>query len=129
MKEFKDRLYDYIAELDWVSFCNIRQKFPESRGDMLFFVGVKNLCLYGGLSDLVIDALIDLRKDERIIYKPTHTLTYLIDGGLMKFPIPKRIPKDGFKTPRWMPTTIRTIDKEPSYYRISSKATRAEIKP
>lgn len=37
---------------------------------------------------------------------PTHYLTYMCDGGMLRLPIAKKPPKNGYRKPHWAPAVL-----------------------
>jgi hypothetical protein len=63
-----------------------------------------NLLVWSGMSQTLADAVNLLLQDGKMESRPTSVLTYLADGGALRLPIAKSIPKGGgFKKPRWVP--------------------------
>lgn len=44
-----------------------------------------------------------------IDHQPVEALVYWVDGKVPRMPVAKRVPKKGYKEPRWVPTVI-TVD-------------------
>jgi hypothetical protein len=65
-----------------------------------------NIVLWSGWTDDAAELVLELARDGRVHFNPTSPLTYMADGKMLRLPIAKRPPKNGYKTPRWAPCTI-----------------------
>ena len=104
-----DAIEAYVRAYDWVTFVELLRRlepFAEVRGSMALEIA-PNVILWVGMSEAFVNAIEDLRQAKRLFAEPTVRLTYLIDGGGLKAPIAKRIPKGGYKKEHWLPVCLR----------------------
>jgi len=66
----------------------------------------RNMVMWAGASDLLIDALNELLSAHLVHYKPTNPLVYLADGGALNLPLVKHPPQGGYRDPHWLPMVI-----------------------
>jgi hypothetical protein len=69
--------------------------------------GHENLVIWARMSDDFIKLMQRLLHEERIYAHPTHVLTYLYEGAMLRYPVAKRPPKNGYKEPHWLPVLFR----------------------
>ena len=50
-------------------------------------------------------------KNRTVSYEPADLLTYLIDGCTLSYPIVKARSVRRYKTPHWIPTVLRPIER------------------
>lgn len=105
----EDRMYDFIDQRGGgVSFVEIVEEF--GKGDQeISYTGCKNVIIWYGVTEKTARGLMGLMKDRRIVLIPTNAMLYVIDGMLPNIPIAKRVPKNGYKTPHWVPMVISTL--------------------
>lgn len=99
----KQAIYEMVRQRDWVS-CVELCEIDGVKGDTGVEIADKNILCLWGLSDEAIEAIRQLCIEEKICLRPGTLLSYLVDGACLTLPIAKRIPKNGYKTRRWMPT-------------------------
>lgn len=107
-----DAIEAYVKQYDWVTFPELQRRlepFAEVEGTMALEL-VPNVVLWVGMSEPFADAIQQLQREKRIWPWPTSALTYMIDGGMLKIPIAKRLPKGGYKHERWLPVCFRILD-------------------
>lgn len=107
-----DAIEEFIRRYDWVTFPELQRRlepFAEVRGNVALELA-PNLILWAGMSEAFADTVQQLRSEKRIWSWPTVWLTYFLDGGALKMPIAKRIPKGGYKTERWLPVCLRVVE-------------------
>ncbi len=69
-----------------------------------------NVLLWSGMSEQLAEAVLGLIREKRLFTHPSCALTYLIDGGGLALPIPKRSPPPGgLKKLHWIPTCLRLV--------------------
>lgn len=71
-----------------------------------------NVVLWAGLGDELADLLSRLLEEERLFLHPANLYSYLWDGVCLNLPLAKRIPKNGYKTPHWLPCCLKTVPFE-----------------
>lgn len=110
-----DAIEAYVKHYDWVTFPELLRRlepFTEVRGSFALEIA-PNVILWLGMSEQIIDAVQQLQREKRIWPWPSSVFVHLIDGGLLKLPIAKRLPKGGYKKERWLPVTLRVHDPKP----------------
>lgn len=105
----------YVAAYDWVTFPELMRKLePHVPGGVRGQWAIcspqdENVILWTGMSEVFQHAIRDLLAARRLFFHPAQLLTYLIDGGLLRLPVAKRLPKGGYKAPHWVPVCLRTV--------------------
>jgi hypothetical protein len=115
--EMAEKIYQIIKDLG--PSCTFKEMQDrcgdEANGDFQFSLpGRPNTILWGGVSEMFIDAFFSLRG--RIEPYPSCVLIYMMDGAVLRMPVAKRPSKTkDYKTPHWAPAVfgIRQV-KEPS---------------
>jgi hypothetical protein len=105
----KEAIVEFVRERDWVTLVELQRHmgdYMETKGHIAL-EWAPNLLLWGGMSQELVDLLIELNKEKRIVYYTTSALTYMADGGVVDLPVAKNMPKKGYKKPRWLPVCIR----------------------
>lgn len=107
--DMKTELLEYVRQNDFVTFAELRKVLGEPMaGDWMVGNESANVWFWAGLSDDFMDALDALISAGAIVYAPTSKLCYMIDGGSMNYPVAgPRVPKGGYKRPRWLPVCLR----------------------
>lgn len=107
----KDRIVNYIERTDYVSFAELRNRFGgDGRLDGDFCISLPdrpNSVLWSGMSEEFCDVMRALIREHAVDLAGSCSLTYMIDGGMPSMPVAKRIGKQDFKSPRWVPITFR----------------------
>lgn len=103
----EEKVYNFINDYHNVSFAEIVDKFGD--GDQVLRVK-GNLILWHGLGAATAEAIINLVNKKQIEWETTSVMRYAIDGTLLKLPLAKRVPKNGYKTPHWVPVVLRVVD-------------------
>ena len=103
----------YIRTTDYVSFPELERWLADRgvnvAGDFAL-EPARNVILWGGVSKEFCDFFHELRP--HLDLAPCSSLlVYVVDGKLMRFPIAKRPPRNGYKEPHWLPVTLRTPGK------------------
>lgn len=112
LDEMKTIIVERMQHDDYVSFVELRDAIGKSSaGDVaLHLPGHDNLILWSGMSEDFAQAMIDLLSpDGPLTVQATTRLVYLADGAHVKLPIAGQIRY--YKTPHWVPVTIRTKAK------------------
>jgi hypothetical protein len=111
----KEDIWDYVQRTDYVSFAELDRRFGETYemdGDYGIELGaLPNAWVWSGMSEEYAQAIIELRNEGRIQYESASELVYFFDGGMLQMPIARRLRKDGYMQPRWLPVTIRPASK------------------
>lgn len=104
-----DAIEAYVKAYDWVTFPELERRlgpFVEVAGPLSLEIA-PNVILWAHMSEAFVDAVIELQDARRVWAWPASTLTYMIDGGMLKLPVAKRLPKAGYKKKRWLPVCLR----------------------
>ena len=88
---------------DGISFVELSE-LEGFNGEFSFGEVDKNIFYWFGISSEAIDAINELREEEKIKLVPTSPLVYFVDGQVPTFPIAKQDKK--YKDPRWQPCAI-----------------------
>jgi hypothetical protein len=113
--DLADAIEAYVKGYDWVTFPELMRKLePHVAGGVrgpwaLCSPQDPNVILWTGMSQAFQDAVRALLAAHRLFLHPAHLLTYLTDGGLLRMPLAKRVPKGGYQEPHWVPTCLRTV--------------------
>ena len=114
-----DAIEAYVRTYDWVTFPELMrrlggildaEKLPSITGKIDLEI-CPNIILWVGMSQSFADAVLQLQQEKRICPWPTDSLTYLFDGGALKIPVAKRVPKNGYKKEHWLPVCFRIQDQ------------------
>jgi hypothetical protein len=93
----------------WVELC----RFIEgARGERAVFAG-RNVLLWNGISQELIDAVTSLHEAGLIEVKASIPLVYMVDGEIPTLPWARRVPVDGYALPRWLPTVLNPSRGKP----------------
>jgi hypothetical protein len=104
-----DAIEDYIRQYDYVTFTELSRRLEpyfDLTGTMALEIA-PNVILWLGMSEAFCDAINQLQCEKRIWPYPSSSLTYMIDGGMLKLPVAKRLSKAGYKKEHWLPVTFR----------------------
>jgi hypothetical protein len=104
-EEMSQKILGYLDEYGDASFANLMMLFGEdAEGDLVLEI-LPNVFLWANMSQALIDALAAVKHLLEV--RVTSVLVYLSDGQSLTLPIGKRIPKDGFDKPHWVPVLLR----------------------
>ena len=103
-----------VREVDYVSLVEMLQMLKphmEVSGDTTICLATdSNVILWAGVSDGFAQVF-DYMSDRGLVrLQGASLLTYLVDGGVSNLPLAKRLPKDGYKKPHWLPVVLRPGD-------------------
>lgn len=104
--EMKQKICEYVERNKAVSFAELDQFIGENfRGTWAIeSARRKNVIFWAGLSEEAIKSLNELVQEEKIHYDLTQSLTYVIDGCMIKYPIVKQ--DRDYKKPHWLPVVL-----------------------
>ncbi len=106
VEEMAKKIEDHVKEYKHVSFVEIMRLFgQEAKGDYCMEI-LPNCILWSGMSMELVDAINDCLIRGTIVPKGTSLMVYFVDGMFPKWPLAKRLPKNGFKTPHWVPVVF-----------------------
>jgi hypothetical protein len=74
------------------------------RGDRELHIASMNVVLWSGISPEFVE-LVD-QTTGRLEVKPTSVLVYLLDGGMLSYPVAKQPPPGGYRRTRWLPVVF-----------------------
>jgi hypothetical protein len=87
----------------WVEVC---REIPGAKGDRAITGSLKNVFIWDGVSQELIDAFNQLLKAELVDWVPCSTLVYIVDGEIPRLPVVKSVRKNGYAKPHWLPTAL-----------------------
>jgi hypothetical protein len=107
-------VFSFVARNRGASFIeikNVLSKIINTKGDYCLSLSQHNIVLWAGMSleffEIIKKMLFgDNRKLEM---KETAWLTYMIDGETLNLPVAKKLPKQGYKKPHWLPVVFYAI--------------------
>lgn len=103
----------YVNDNDWVSFAELERHLTnnglEPCGDLSMVVNSPNSNVYVwvAMSQAFAEAVQDLLRAGKVYLWHSQPLVYMIDGKLPRLPLAKRMPRGGYKAPRWLPVCLR----------------------
>ncbi len=104
-----------VKELDyvtWVEIVRLLRPHMKVDGDFALMIDESsNIVLWAGISEELSDLITKLIQEQRIFYHPASWMAYLIDGGILRFPLMKRART--YKKPHWAPVCFRVVPLEP----------------
>ena len=89
---------------DGLSFAEILRFIPRAAGDRSIELGKKNLLIWTGVSQELIDTINELEKLGLAELKGCSQLTYLADGSVLNLPLARNF-RD-YKSPHWVPSML-----------------------
>lgn len=105
-----DEIVALVNSRNHVSFAEIIERMGDrydlAGEEALEVTACPNLLFWGGMSGLFVDAVQLVLASERAHLEPCPVLVYLVDGLALRLPLARRLPKGGFKAPRWAPVTF-----------------------
>jgi len=131
--DLQGAVLEYVRRFDFVTFAELQQRlepFAAVRGQISISMSNLGLVLWAGLSGPLADAILALVKAGMLCYEATDQFAYWLDGMVLDLPLPQRIPKGGYKQPRWLPVCLRPGDGQFSPTggdRISKEVSNAVI--
>lgn len=108
-EEMKAAVLEYINRNDAVSYAELQWLFEQNgydyKGDVMACSDQnEHVVFWSGWNKDTFDMMGELIHEGLIHREPISTLTYLIDGAAMNFPIVKR--NTDYKTDHWLPTVF-----------------------
>lgn len=114
LKELTEQnVFDYIVESDHVTFPELGNAFKDFSGDHQIGAFNKNIILWSGVSQKVVDIIVSLQTKKKIRFQTggDTMLCYAIDGGMLNLPVAKK--ERPYKAPHWLPVLIRPCNEVP----------------
>jgi hypothetical protein len=119
MTKMAKAIYDFVKDRRHVSFVELRNQIPGfcykplegQKATALCVPGYPSIVIWINVTDEAISAINELNGLKKVFINPCSHLVYLIDGCMLNFPIPKRMPKPTTKKDWWIPCVL---DVEPS---------------
>lgn len=102
--EMAERILEFVKGHKNTSFAELVRHLGEPAVGDLSMISARNICLWSGVSQQFCDAYALALKQLDI--KPTHVMTYLIDGVTLNMPLAVRPPSGGYKQPHWAPAVL-----------------------
>ena len=112
----KREILEQLETTHDLSFTHLEYQFHvEQENDMVYTWGPKeypNISYWETTNKAIRDAVSELDAEKKIKLEPCNVFLYMIDGGRLNLPVVKRIPKNGYKEPHWLPVLIMKRSKE-----------------
>ncbi len=109
-QEKAEEVYNFIREMEHVSFIELKRRFPEFVGEHdALMPGYQNVVLWTGLSEEAGEVVSSLLASGRVAFKDATWLTYMLDGGGLSLPIAKNL--RSYKKPHWLPVAFVTAER------------------
>ncbi len=89
----------------WVELC---RHIDGARGERALFAG-RNVLLWNEVSQGLIDAVKALNEAGLIEVRASIPLVYMVDGEIPTLPWARRVPVNGYASPRWLPTVLNPL--------------------
>jgi hypothetical protein len=105
-----DAVVQLVKARDYVSFTEIErllaQRGVSTQGDVTLTLPDRpSIVLWAGMSDAFFEIMAAVLRGRRIHLIPASQLVYLVDGGMLRLPLAKRVIQ--YKKPHWLPVTFR----------------------
>lgn len=110
----KEAIYNFIRGWQNVTFPDLEKHIDGFRGEMEMTMPEQNIVLWSRVSEEGAEALKQLLDEKKIAMRPSHVLCYVHDGAMIKLPIAKKVPKNGYKKPHWLPVGFYSIETKES---------------
>jgi len=117
----EERIYWFINSKEHISFAEFHRFFGEEmEGDIFLELGgdngkKMNCYAWMGMNKTFVDTIKAMIDKEYIFLNPSVFLVYLFDGKLLPLPLAKRVPKNGYKEPHWVPVVFTTFRQSTSF--------------
>lgn len=109
--ELANRVVEFVRVRDWVTFIELEHEFA-SVTDVIGHTAITarefpNIILWPRLSHSWATLLSQLIDEKRLFYHPSSLLIYMIDGGVPRMPLAKRLRH--YSKPHWFAVSLRTV--------------------
>ena len=102
-----------IHQRDYVTFVEIRDVLqpliPVAGEIALELPALPNVLLWFDMSPEWCDVMREVQASGQVYPVSASVWAYAIDGAIWQWPIAKRPPKGGYKTPHWAPVCFRPV--------------------
>jgi hypothetical protein len=111
-KELAERIVGYLERFGHTTFATLQMSLSDlcvKRDEDLGYewaMADSNVVIWTNLTHKGICTLVHLKRTGVIDLHPCPILYYMMDGGLLRYPIAKRPPSRGYKEPHWVPTVL-----------------------
>lgn len=114
--QMKREIIRYTARNDWASFAELGHRLAKQfgedavRGSWTWYSPIPNVVYWAGMTKTLCRAYEEALRSHRVFLWPDELqvpLAYLADGGVLDMPLCKRVPKNGYKEPHWLPVYFR----------------------
>ncbi|APC08285.1 hypothetical protein [Neomoorella thermoacetica] len=108
-----EAVIEYVKGYDYVSLAELTrnlQPYMETKGDFIWRID-GNVLLWANASFEFLDLITSLVDSGQLYLEPCPPLVYFIDGLALTFPVAKKPPAKGYKTPHWLPVCLRVAGK------------------
>lgn len=101
--QVKELIVETIKKTKWLSYPQLvrllRNEGVEVDGTYQLEMKEKNIVLWGGLSKVVVDAIVDLMQENVVVGLPAPIELYRMDGFSFDYPVVFKLPEDKLKAP------------------------------
>jgi hypothetical protein len=109
-----DAVVAFVRERDWVTPAELQERFAAyfpTRGTFAWESATSpGVVFWEGLSEVLIDAILDLLRTRSLFAHPCSWWLYVSDGAILTLPLVKGMPPPGgFKRRHWAPTALRVV--------------------
>lgn len=112
-EKYQEMALLYVRTLDNVSYQELMYLFEDSFEVPGDYVRVSekdpNIIFWAGVSAQFLEVTSALCDAPGLESHPTTTLVYMVDGGMLNFPIVQKPPAKGYKKPHWLPVVFRKV--------------------
>lgn len=105
----KEKILEKVRSNQHVTFAELTINIPDFKGECDFGIQEDGyeIVFWSGMSREAIEAIKELRKEEKIHPHVCSTMVYIIDGMTLKLPVQTNLRKH--KKPHWVPITYCTF--------------------
>lgn len=129
-KRTKRQVISYISEcletMGWVTYPQLLRylasKNVEVAGDFNLEVTEKNVLLWGNLSQVVVDSITELMREQKLLLIPASPQVYQLDQLVIHEPVITELPAEKLDKPSVFLTVLHLNIPEPSVSQTSPTA-------
>lgn len=111
--QIKKFVVEQLKKMGWVTYPQLLQALSVEgvnvNGNFHLEIRDKNIVLWGGLSETVVNALTDLIADGKIVAQPAPIDLYQIDGVPNALPLTTVVPNEALPSPAILLTILRYV--------------------